>query len=40
MLKPGFDIAIIAKTEILNKKYGEIAQELNNLLKVAKIFKS
>jgi len=38
-LKPGFDIAIIARTEILNKKYSEIEEEINNLFKSVKISK-
>ena len=38
-LKPGFDIAIIARTAILNKKYSEIEEEINNLFKSAKILK-
>jgi len=38
-LRSGFDIAIIAQTEILNKKYSEIEAEVNNLFKSAKILK-
>jgi len=37
LLKPGFDIAIITKKEILGKKYNTIAEEINDLLKSAKI---
>jgi len=31
-IRPGFDIAIIAKPEIINKKYQEIKKEVRELL--------
>lgn len=33
-IKPGFDIIIVAKPEIINKNYQDIKNDLENLLKV------
>lgn len=38
-LKPGFDIAIIAKKEILNKKYSEITIDIEETLKTTKAYR-
>lgn len=38
-IKPGFDVAIIAKPEIVNKNYQEIKYALEGLLQKTKIYK-
>ena len=38
-IKSGFDIAIIAKPEIINKNYQEIKNVLENLIKRTKIYR-
>ncbi|MDP2934576.1 MAG: ribonuclease P protein component [bacterium] len=38
-LKPNYDIVVIAKQEILNKKYTDIKDEIIKTIKSAKLFK-
>jgi len=38
-IKPGFDIVVIAKPEIVNKNYQEIKKEIESLFKKTKVYK-
>jgi len=38
-IKPGFDVAIIARPEIIGKKYQDIEKSLEALLKKTKLYK-
>jgi len=38
-IKSGFDVAIIAKSEIINNKYKKIKEEVENLIEKTKLYR-